>query len=756
MSLLHEIPVPETRDDALRALATTDAEARRLVVRALEGGSADAISGVLARALADEDWRVRKQAIQLAVAVAPRVDVVPLLVDTLRGPSTEVALRNAAVEALASIGLPAVEAVERALGALGVDGAPVLDADGRKLAVEVLAGSRKERALAPAIAALDDPDPNVRAAAAEAVGLIGGAPAEAALIDLLERPDRFLRLAALEGLDRLGVAVPIARLAPLVGDRILRHAAIAALARVRDPEAIPLLVRGLGDASRHVGESALRSLGTLLHEPAHRLRAHLELVAATPRGRQRAVDAALSGDRALHAVALPVLGVLGALGDDAALQALVVSLGDEESAAIAEDALRDVGERAVAALIDAARGDDPRTRAAVLRLLPKLRPHAPEVLPLARAALRPGRGPAASFDAQLEVAAAGASAIALVGAAGLPLSSEDVEALLRAASSRAPRLAAAGLQALRTLGRCAPQAVRPLLAEVDPAGDEAPIACALLAVIGRADDVPWLGRAISAESPRARRAAVEALAQIGGASAAHAVALAVTDEVAEVSLAAVRALGRLRAEPGQEPPGLLPLLHIVATGDDEATVAAAVRALGGVRDPRAVEAVRPLVQAELPRLACAAVEALAELLGDDDVREVALAALASPSAAVVRVGLDVLDAQAERVERGLDASLPAPREGGSTSDVDGAARVRLARALVAVSELLSHPAWEVRRRAVEVITRLDPLGARPLLSARLPFEQEPAVREVVDRALAIASRPPSWAPARAPSREEGE
>jgi HEAT repeat protein len=741
----QEIPVPETRDDALRALATSDAEARRLIVCALERGTAEAITGVLARVMADEDWRVRKQAVHLAVTVAPRVDVIGPLVDALRGPSTEVALRNAAVEALAAIGLPAVEAVERALNARAADGAPLLDADGRKLAVEVLAGSRKERALAPVIAALDDDDANVRAAAAEAVGLIGGGPAASALIGLLERPDRFLRLAALEGLDRLGVPIPIDRLAPLVTDRILRHAAIAALARVRDPEAIPLLVRGLGDGSRHVAESALRSLGTLLGEPAHRARAQTELAFATPRARQRALDAALSGDRALQQLALPVLSVLGALGGQAALQALVVALGDEELAESAERELREVGEPAIAALVDAARGDEPRTRAAVLRLLPKLRPHAPEILPLARHALRArsiqSGTSVAGLDAQLDVAAAAASAIALVAAAGVAPTNEDVTTLLRAASSRTPRMAAAGLQALRALGRCAPQAVRPLLGEVEPTSEEAPIVCALLAVIGGVDDIGWLGRAVSAESPRTRRAAVEALAQIGGTSAARAVALAVTDEVPEVSLAAVRALGRLRGAPGHEHPGLLPLLHIMATADDEATVSAAVRALGGTREARAVEAIRPLVRAEVPRLACAAVEALAELLAEDGAREVAIDALGHPAPAVTRAGLDVLDALAERQEARIDAP-PSPRDPAPTSDVDGTARARLARTLLAVSDLLSHPSWEVRRRAVEVITRLDPFGARPLLSARLPLEDEPAVREVVDRALATPSRPP--------------
>lgn len=754
MSPLYEIPVPETRDDALRALALADAEGRRLVVESLVGARGEAIVGVLARALADADWRVRKEAVHLAIRVADRVDVVPVLIDALRGPSDEVALRNAAVEALAAIGLPAIEAIERALHATGADGAPLLDADGRKLAVEVLAGSRKERALPLVIAALDDEDANVRAAAAEAVGLIGGDGATLALLALLERPDRFLKLAALQGLDRLGVAVPIDRLAPLVGDRILRHAVIAALGRVRDAEAIPLLVRGLGDSSRHVAESALRSLGALLSDDRDaRIRAKLELAAATPRARLRALDAALGDERGLKQAALPVLGALGALGDDAAVQALVVALGDEELAEAAEDALREAGDRAVAALVDAARGDDPTTRAAVLRLLPKLRPKAPEILDVARAALR-ARGTVASLGAHPEVAAAAASAISMVISAGVKPVADDVQALLRAATSKTPKIAAAALQALRTVARCAPRAVLPLVAEVEPTGEEAPIACMLLAVIGRPDDVPWLSHAMSAESPRTRRAAVEALAQIGGPSAARAVALAVTDEVSEVALAAIRALGRLRGEPGHESPGVLPLLRLLATSDDESTLAAAVRALGATADPRAIEAVRPLVLAEHPRLASAALESLAELLSDGvALREVVASALQHPSAAVVRVALDVLDALAEREERGLDAARPAPREGaGSTTDPDGTMRARLARTLVAVSELLTHPAWEVRRRAVEVIVRLDPLGARSLLSARLPYEPEAAVREVVDRALAIPSRPP---PAMELSRERG-
>ncbi|MBX7197199.1 MAG: HEAT repeat domain-containing protein, partial [Sandaracinaceae bacterium] len=298
-------PVPATREEALRALGTADAEMRRLVVRALERAAPDTARELLPLALGDEDWRVRKEAVHLAQSLAERTEVVPVLIGVLAGPSEHVALRNAAVEALSTLGALAAPPIEQLLSTGG------LDADGRKLAIDVLAGARQPRSTRVLVACLDDPDPNVRAAAAEALGLVGGERAIDALVSLLSREDRFLRLVALEGLNRLGGNVPTAQLVALSADKILRHAAITALGRTIDPEALPTLVAALDDPSRHVGESALRAIGELLSdEPSLALVARGGTRGIGALGRKRVLDAVHSEDPALRRAALPVLALL--------------------------------------------------------------------------------------------------------------------------------------------------------------------------------------------------------------------------------------------------------------------------------------------------------------------------------------------------------------------------------------------------------------------------------------------------------------
>ena len=717
MSAGEPRPLPTTLAEARQALSTPDAEARRLTVRALAGAPSDVVVGVLRASLGDVDWRVRKEAIQLAHAVVERADVVPVLVEALRAPPEEVSLRNAAVEALAGLGPSAALAVEAIL-AEDDEARGGLDADGRKLAVEVLAAARLPRSLPTVVRAAADPDPNVRAAATEAIGLIGGEAAAAALVAILDRAsgedaaDRLLRLVALEGLNRLSAVVSLARLQPFVDDRILRHAAIGALARTGEAGAFGPIVEALGDSSRHVAETALRAFVDLVHTVTDVHAARAALKGLSVRGRER-VFGALAG--AEPSVRRGAIAVLGRLGDAAAIEALVGALADDELAEESELALVSLGDAAIPALIDVARAPvdrerEPSSRVGALRMLGRFGGR-----PAAIAALR-----AALADADAATVAAAAAAFPVAIAAGAAPSSDDVGLLLAAAVRREPRVAATALQALRGLARRHPDVVRPHLADVDAGGDQAPVACALLAAVGGTEHVAWLSRAISAESARTRRAAVEALGAIGGEAAVRAIALAVTDEVPDVALAAIKALGRTRDAAGIGSPGVRALLRLLESSDDPALLSAAVRALGTSEDRGAAEALRPLAAAPSFAVACAALEALAEI-GVDDLPELAFTALGHDSSVVVRAALDVLEAIVLRAH-------PRMRDG------------QLVPRLVAeVSRALEHPSWEVRRRAAELLPELATgpwtESVRPLLAGRIVTESEPAVREAIDRAL---------------------
>src|SRR5690242_5687174 len=94
---------------------------------------------LLMRALGDEDWRVRKEATFAAMAFRGDAELVSGLVPLL-GAKEDIGLRNAAASVLTELGPIATRRVIEALD--------TLDADGRKLAVEVLGRSRDGSAVA--------------------------------------------------------------------------------------------------------------------------------------------------------------------------------------------------------------------------------------------------------------------------------------------------------------------------------------------------------------------------------------------------------------------------------------------------------------------------------------------------------------------------------------------------------------------------------------------------------------------------------
>ncbi|HEX4620936.1 MAG TPA: HEAT repeat domain-containing protein, partial [Myxococcaceae bacterium] len=125
-----------------------------------------------ARALYDESWRVRRAAVERLGEVSDRPAALSALLHALadRG---QTGARNAAAEALARMGNDAAPSLVSLLGHA--------DPDQRKFAADILALIRAPSAEPGLIAALEDPDANVRVSAAEALGRLGGPDAARAL-----------------------------------------------------------------------------------------------------------------------------------------------------------------------------------------------------------------------------------------------------------------------------------------------------------------------------------------------------------------------------------------------------------------------------------------------------------------------------------------------------------------------------------------------------------------------------------------------
>ena len=645
-------------------------------------------SRYLLRALGDGDWRVRKQSIEVVRSLAPAQDLLTGLVRAFE-PGDNVGLRNAAVEAIGAFGEAAVSALSERL--------PALDTDGKKLAVEALARTLLPSAFAPLKSLLQDADSNVRAAAIEALATVGATAERDAfeiLASFLERPDEeaFVRLSALDSINRLGSLLPWPTIEAMLHDPVLERSAFAAAGRSAEPRALPALLAAF-ERARGGGVSAV--LGALV-EYTRAFTQNPLLVRAelpSPAVVERLLELATPRNDDLSSRKAALI-VSGALGLERIAPIAAEALSDVRLLAEADESLSMLGARAVPALLARARAADPDTRAACIEIVTNLSDVGSA--PLAVSEIR-------GWIAQDPpvVVRAGLGAITLLGdescfqVVSAWLGNEDT--------------ASAAETALAALSQRFPEPARRLARAASTEGREAHAAAVIQTVLPApirdtvADDVAYLSLLMSNSVKAVRRAALAGLANAGSELGVQAAAFALTDEEPEVRYAAVLALSRLRSPDGVLS-GLGKLLELVERSSDEELVAAALEALAEAGDARVLTVLRPLVRNAPPMVAVAAIEALARL---PDVRRV--------------------DALIEGLSHGepevVKASMLAL---GDTIDP---------RVLAHFGACLDHEAWDVRRLSADMLGRAGGDSASVLLRAHLPNEDNPLVREAINRAL---------------------
>ncbi len=703
-----ELPSPDAIIERLRrALEDPDDEVRRGALEQLPPGWYFGGVTLLCSALGDSSWRVRKQAVERIAAWPDPDGVVPALIASL-SETGNVGLRNAAVEALTRVGRPAVGPLVTAYEAGG---------EHKKMIVDALGAIGETAALPTLCEALADPDENVRAAAAEALGSCASDPPQEvidALARALERPDLLTRLAALEAGSRLGIAVPLAKLRPLLSDPILRRAAHEALGFSGDVEALPYLLDGLTDRSRAVREACIVAIwkmrGTLEDEGRRRVDESLRRAGADVVGGLR--QALGAEDRRVRRGSATLLG---ATRTEEALPALVDALIDEEVHDHAAAAIVAYGPAAVAGLCRLVRDVDPSLRGVVYSLFPKLGAAAadPRIAALLVDALEEDEG---------ETAAAAAAALGELGG------KEELAPLLRTIEREDRELQSAAAEALGRLGARYYDEVRMLVQARGLVGSTAPSLCRVIGAIGRPGDESLLLGAMRSDDPEVRQAAAEALPAIaGGSEVVEALTFAIADESPAVRAAAVRALASL---PGARDARALTVVDalVAATFDEQHTVAiAAIRALGSTGHLRSVGRLVDLSRTATSRpegagLQAHAIEALVRVTRGEskEVEEVLLELVGHADPEIVKASL-----------RGL---------GQYHSDA----------AVSALIEGLQHTRWDVRKVAVEALVSAGGARVQRALRERNRNEQDGLVKDAIARALGRiergGSRPPGGRP----------
>lgn len=234
------------QDQAEAADATNPDENVRLrAVRRL-GERSD--PSLVAGSLADESWRVRREAAD-AIARSTDEHAVTTLIAAIRERHQDPATLNASLTALAN---SAADVVGPVAALLDDD-----DHDVRVYAALALGLLGDSRAVPKLVERLTDPDDNVRFHVLEALGRIGDRSAADAVAAVAETRDFAVAFAALDALAAIGEPSVAHRLLPLLDDDLLAEPAANCIGLLGSEEVVGPLVRMLGREGKPIATLAV-------------------------------------------------------------------------------------------------------------------------------------------------------------------------------------------------------------------------------------------------------------------------------------------------------------------------------------------------------------------------------------------------------------------------------------------------------------------------------------------------------------------
>lgn len=689
---------PKEKDRLLEGLDSPDEEVRRLSVEQLLLLPLAECTQQLCRHLGDPGWRVRKAAVERAVACGREAVVQKMLVGALADGENP-GRRNAAFEALTSCG---ELVVPRLITELGSE-----DVDVRKLAVDALAAIGASPSRIALRALLEDADANVRAAAAEALGVVGGMEEITALLAIAREGDEELlvRISALRALSMLEASVGVASLSAALENGALLPAIHELLGFSSDPHALEVLIKGLSSPGRSTREGAmaalLRRLSRLDVDAADQLVQRLQSAAeADQQLVERICERLEDADLGTRIVLVQFLGLLS---DPRSVEPVLLATRDEAVEELAEGTLASFGDRLPTALEAIWDGLDPDLRRRACRSLGRvggevaerllanaLREEDSRVRSVAATAL----GEGAFFDRMPDLVRSLESAAKKVALDGDEEVGDIVTALVTLADHGEAEEAGVGPRLIGLLASRLAGATEPLRLAI----------ARVLARLGSDQHEDLIGFLLKDESARVRRAAVHALGHCSSERARDRLRLSLGDEAVAVRIAAATALG------GSGDPEASASLTGAMSDEDVRVSCAAIRSLGrihrgaGLAACEAFEGVFVRALEGEPSLALAALDALAEI-GGEGVADLALQAISRAEPEVVRAGVACVGKHG--CEWSLSETLPA----------------------------LAHGDWSVRAEVVRILSDRGHRTGLPSLLRRLEVEGDAFVREAILRAL---------------------
>jgi HEAT repeat protein len=430
----------------------------------------------------------------------------------------------------------------------------VTDARLRRKACEVARALPSARSVAPLARTLGDQDPEVRSAAAEALGHQSSAEAVPPLLGRLDDPAPGVRIQITSALARLGDDRAVVPLVGKVQDSSpdVRQAVVRALGDLGDVRAAPAMVLALRDQSDEVRRDALAALGRMRATDA------VDAIAPFLTDRTAALRVAAFGALGHIASADAIRALLGALG-----------AGDDAAASLERSSVRDALVAAAAAAVPPLRAllgasPSPLEATSAAWVLGEL--HARAEAPSIVAALRRGTLPPA------------AALHALAGAG----TASEVPVVLEFLADQSPVVRHEALSAAAALldpNRPDGRAVEPLAAllrDVRPSMQERVHIATLLGRTGASRAAPLLVDLARVADVALRVAAINALGVLGPSGADDVLIEQVASADTTVRLRAAEALSEAGGERARD------ALLAELAGGDEVDRAAVLTALGGL------------------------------------------------------------------------------------------------------------------------------------------------------------------------------
>lgn len=640
-------------------LRSPDEETRRLAVVGLSAYPLADVKASYWIAMGDESWRVRKETVDALLTGYVDDESMETLVGMLAA-HDNAGLRNSAVEALERLGVLAIPILSRHIN----DD----DHDVRKFVIDILGSSGDCAAVPLLIQALGDTDPNVSAAAAENLGKIADPQAVPHLVQALAKNDLWLRYTVLEALVKIAKPVPVDVIAPLVNENFLKKAVFDCLGVIGGADAIPLLLEGLKEMVKNAREAAIAALikvrERLTADKAEQLvDIRLRELAGSPfiDGLLRSLE---TSDSDLQEA---IVAILGLIGDERAVVSLVRGCSDERLREHCLQALQDMGDNGVAAMVEAFPAMDDEERCYIAYVCGELR-HGD-----CAALLRDGMRGASSMLRRVSALAAGKS--------GQTDLIDDIAFLLE---DRDPEVREGAIAALSQFAEKGSEVVLRVAAELAGANlsEKRRSAATLFAALG---DDEKLFLLIKDEDAMVRKAAVAALAGFKSYSGVSQLVMALADEDVDVRIAVAGALGAIGGDNVLEP------LLLALKDDDLWVKCAALKALGRLRNEKALPAIVEILENSEGLQLISALETVAEI-GGGEVQEIIKKGLDNSDEEVVKAAIQIL-------ARDGDAWIDEYEE-----------------------KLLFHNHWDVRRSFIKAIA--EQRGEKALSLFKIAFEAE--------------------------------